>query len=70
MPPKPLEELTAVEIALLGIAARLQVAVKWVERHPPLPDKWAYLNAKVKDEIVGVNIVCHYIETEMLFRGV
>jgi predicted nicotinamide N-methyase len=60
MPPKPLEELTAVEISLLGIAARLQVAVKWVERHPPLPDKWAYLNTKVKAEIVSIKIVhCH-----------
>ena len=68
MPPKPLEELTALEITLLGTAARLQEVVKWVERNPPLPDKWAYLNAKVKDEIVSVTIIHLYIATEMLFR--
>jgi hypothetical protein len=57
MPPKPLEELTGVEIYLIGTAARLQTAVKWVERHPPVPEKWAYLNAKVKEEIVSIYIV-------------
>ena len=34
MPPKLLEELTAVEVSLLSIAARLQAAVNWVEQHP------------------------------------
>ena len=56
MPPKPLEELTAVEVSLLSIAARLQAAVKWVERNPPKPEKWAYLNGKVKDELVSITI--------------
>ena len=54
MPPKPLKELTAVEVSLLSIAARLQAAVKWVERKPPTPEKWAYLNGKVKDELVRI----------------
>ena len=56
MPPKPLEELTGVENYLLTTASRLQAAVKWVEQHPPPPDKWAYLNAKVKEEIVSIHI--------------
>ena len=54
MPPKPLEDLTGAENVLLTTAARLQAAVHWVERNPPTPDRFAYLNAKVLEEIVSV----------------
>jgi hypothetical protein len=57
MPPKPLQDLTGVENALLTTAAKLQDAVHWVERHPPTPEKWAYMNAKVMEEIVSVRSI-------------
>ena len=56
MPPKPAEELTVVETYLLGNAARLQAAVRWVERNSPPPERWAFLNNKVKDEIACASI--------------
>ncbi|KAN0131097.1 hypothetical protein V8E53_011098 [Lactarius tabidus] len=53
MPPKPREEeLSSVEIMLLHGAARLLTAVKWIAEHPPLPEKWGYLNEKVMEEIM------------------
>jgi hypothetical protein len=61
MPTKPLKELTGVEIYLLKSAARLLTAVNWLAEYPPLPEKWEYLNGKVKDEIVSIctTLLCH-----------
>jgi hypothetical protein len=59
MPPKPREEeLSSVEIMLLHGAVRLLTAVKWITEHPPLPEKWGYLNEKVTEEIVSI----HFLE--------
>jgi hypothetical protein len=57
MPPKPLEDLTGAENVLLTTAAKLQAAVHWVERHPPTPEKFAYMNAKVMEEIVSASSI-------------
>ncbi|KAN0139729.1 hypothetical protein V8E53_002391 [Lactarius tabidus] len=55
MPPKPWEEeLSSVEIMLLHGAARLLTVVKWIAEHPPLPEKWGYLNEKVTEEIHSI----------------
>ncbi|KAN0140677.1 hypothetical protein V8E53_001504 [Lactarius tabidus] len=55
MPPKPREEeLSSVEIMLLHGAARLLTVVKWIAEHPPLPEKWGYLNEKVTEEIRSI----------------
>ena len=67
MPPKQVEELTTIEIYLLGTATRLQAAVKWVEHNSPPPNKWPYLNAKVKDEIVSVDIIPLKVQTDIVF---
>ena len=67
MPPKQVEELTTIETYLLGTATRLQAAVKWVEHNSPPPNKWPYLNAKVKDEIVSVNIIPLKVYTDIVF---
>ncbi|KAN0139736.1 hypothetical protein V8E53_002398 [Lactarius tabidus] len=48
------EELSSVEVMLLHGAARLLTAVKWIAEHPPLPEKWAYLNEKVNEEIIMI----------------
>ncbi|KAN0131092.1 hypothetical protein V8E53_011093 [Lactarius tabidus] len=40
------EELSSVEVILLHGAVRLLTAVKWIAEHPPLPEKWTYLNEK------------------------
>jgi hypothetical protein len=47
------EYLSSPEGILLISAAKLLTAVKWLEAHPPLPEKWEYLNSKVKEEIVS-----------------
>ena len=57
MPLKQVEELTTVETYLLSTAARLQAAAKWVVCNSPPPNKWPYLNAKVMDKIVSINII-------------
>jgi hypothetical protein len=49
------DNLSAPEIFLLTSAATLLGAVKWLEKHPPLPEKWEYLNCKVMDEIASAN---------------
>ncbi|KAN0141481.1 hypothetical protein V8E53_000726 [Lactarius tabidus] len=48
------EELSSVEVILLHGAARLLTAVKWIAEHPPLPEKWTYLNEKVNEEIRSI----------------
>ncbi|KAN0131148.1 hypothetical protein V8E53_011040 [Lactarius tabidus] len=48
------EELSSVEVILLHGAARLLTAVKWIAEHPPLPEKWTYLNEKVNEEIIMI----------------
>ena len=68
MPPKPADELTGVETYLLGIAARLQAAVRWVERNSPPPERWAFLNGKIKDEIACVSIFPLPVYTDIMFR--
>jgi hypothetical protein len=68
MPPKPLHDLTGAENTFLSTAARLQAAVLWVEQNPPTPEKWAYLNAKVKEEIVGINIIRLQVYIDIVFR--
>ena len=68
MHPKPAEELTAVEMYLLGTAARLQAAVRWVERNAPPPERWASLNDKVKDEIVCDSIFTLLVYTDIMIR--
>jgi hypothetical protein len=64
MPPKPANELTAVEGFLLNAAARLLTAVQWLAEHPPLEEKWDYLNIKVKEEIVSTHIIDLYSYTK------
>lgn len=54
MPNNLPEVLTPPEAMLLTSAARLLTAVRWLEEHPPLPEKWEYLNSKVKEEIVSM----------------
>ena len=68
MPPKPADKLTRVETYLLGTAARLQAAVWWVERNSPPPERWAFLNGKVKDEIACVSIFPLPVYTDIMFR--
>jgi uncharacterized membrane protein len=51
------EELSSVEVILLHGAARLLTAVKWIAEHPPLPEKWTYLNEKVNEEIVSIHFL-------------
>ena len=68
MPPKPAEELTGVETYLLGTATRLQAAVRWVERNSPPPERWAFLNGKVKDEIACVSIFALPVYTDIMIR--
>ena len=47
------DDLSGPELFLLNSAARLLRAVNWLEKHPPLSEKWDYLNGKVMDEIVS-----------------
>jgi hypothetical protein len=49
------DDLSAPELFLLNSAARLLGAVNWLEKHPPLPEKWDYLNNKVMDKIVSAH---------------
>jgi hypothetical protein len=53
MPNNRPEMLSTPEFLLLKSAANLLAAVKWLEEHPPLPEKLDYLNSKAKDEIVS-----------------
>ena len=53
MPNTLTDDLSAPELFLLNSAARLLAVVTWLEKHPPLPEKWDYLNGKVMDEIVS-----------------
>jgi hypothetical protein len=55
MPNNVSNDLSAPELFLLKSAARLLGAVRWLEEHPPLPEKWEYLNGKVMDEIVSAH---------------
>jgi hypothetical protein len=54
MPRNPPQDLSPPEFLLLKSAAKLLVAVRWLQEHPPLPEKLEYLNSKVKDEIVSM----------------
>ena len=45
--------LTSNEGVLLISASKLLTAVKWLEAHPPLPEKWEYLNSMAREEIVS-----------------
>ena len=46
------ESLSTMEFFLIKSAAKLLGAVRWLEEHPPPPEKMDWLNSKVKAEIV------------------
>jgi hypothetical protein len=58
MPAKPPHVLTNVEKRLLRSAAVLHAAVKAVAEFPPSLKWQAFLNAKVKAEIVSTYVIC------------
>ena len=53
MPPKPVNELTKVEIALLTIAAKLLAEIKRVQDSLPTPGQLQMFNLKVVEELVS-----------------
>ena len=70
MPNNRPEDLSPPELFLLKSAARLLGAVRWLEEHPPPPEKWDFLNKKVREEIVSnldidlwpqIDCICRYL---------
>jgi hypothetical protein len=53
MPPKPVAELTQVEVGFLATAARLFAVIRSVQDNPPPPALQVHYNAKIKEEMVS-----------------